>query len=133
MKRLDKIAGVKINAEEPMGQFIIELDKAELRSQYVALVEFRDKILPKSGFEWAKDPEKVKSLLKGCMDQGLVLTLRMFNHDDPADPITAIHLNRSGTRVRPSGNSSRSRPKPIHIPGVSLSDTVIQERREDWR
>ncbi len=133
MKSLDKIAGVKINAEEPMGQLVIELDKAELRHHYVALAEFRDKILPKSGFDWAKDPAKVKSLLKDSADQGLVLTLRMFNHDDPDNPITAIHLNRSGVRVRPGGNSRRPRPKPIHIPGVSLSDTVIQERREDWR
>ena len=130
MRSLDKIAGVKINAEEPMGQFIIELDRAELRSQYVALVEFRDKILPKSGFDWAKDPEKVKSLLKGSMDQGLVLTLRMFNHDDPAHPITAIHLNRSGTRVRPGGNSRRSRFKPIKIRGGPISDTVIEDRED---
>ena len=133
MKSIDRIAGVKINAEEPLGQLIIELDKAELRSHYVALAEFRDKILPKSGLTWAKDPVKVKSLLKDSVDRGLVLTLRIFNHDDPDHPITAIHLNRSGIRVRPGGNSHRSRPKPIHIPGVSLSDTVIQERREDWR
>ena len=68
MKSLDKIAGVKINAEEPIGQLIIELDKAELRSRYVALAEFRDKILPKSGFNWAKDPVKVKSLLKDSVE-----------------------------------------------------------------
>lgn len=133
MKSLDKIAGVKINAEEPMGQLIIELDKAELRSQYVALSEFRHKILPKSGFDWAKDPVKVKSLLKDAIDRDLILTYRMSLSHNIMEPTRVICLNRSGTRRRPTTTPSGSRLKPIHIPGVSLSETVIQERREDWR
>ena len=52
MKSLDKIAGVKINAEEPMGQLIVELDKAELKYRHVPLAEFRDQVLPKSGLTW---------------------------------------------------------------------------------
>ena len=133
MKSLDKIAGVKINAEEPMGQLIIELDKAELRSRYVALSEFRDKILPKSDFDWAKDPVKVKSLLKDAIDQDLILTYRMLLSHNIMEPTSVVCLNRSGTRRQPTTTSSGSRLKPIHIPGVSLSETVIQERREDWR
>ena len=133
MKSLDKIAGVKINAEEPMGQLIIELDKAELRYRHVPLAEFRDQVLPKSGLTWAKDSAKVKSLLKDAIDRDLILIRRMLLTHNIMKPTTTVRLNRSGTRRQPTTTSSGSRLKPIDIPGVSLSETVIQERREDWR
>ncbi|MXX52706.1 MAG: hypothetical protein F4Z35_01760 [Dehalococcoidia bacterium] len=133
MKSLDKIAGVKINAEEPMGQLIIELDKAESSYRHVPLAEFRDHILPKSGLTWAKDPAKVTSLLKDAIDRDLILTYRMLLSHNIMDPTTTVRLNRSGKRIKSKGNTRRPRFEPIHIPGVSLSDTVIQERREDWR
>ena len=130
MKSLDKIAGVKINVEEPMGQLVAELDKAELKHHHIPLAEFRDHILPKSGFVWAKDPAKVKSLLKDAIDRDLILTYRMLLTNNIMEPTTTICLNRSGTRRRPTTTPSGSRLKPIDIPGVSLSDYVIQERRE---
>ena len=133
MKSLDQIAGVKINAEEPMGQLIIELDKAELRYRHVPLAEFRDQILPKSGLTWADDPAKVKFLLKDAIDRDLILIRRMLLTHIIMEPTTTVRLNRSGTRRQPTTTPSGSRLKPIDIPGVSLSETVIQERREDWR
>ena len=78
MKSLDVIAGVKINTEEPMGQLVTELDKAESKYRHVPLAEFRDQVLPQSGFDWAKDSAKVKSLLKDAIDRDLVLTYRML-------------------------------------------------------
>ena len=128
-----KFIDVKKNPKEPMDQLIAELDKAELKYRHVALTEFRDHILPKSGFGWAKDPAKVKSLLKDAIDRDLILTYRMLLSHNIMDPTTTVRLNRSGKRIRSKGNARSPRFEPIHIPGVSLSDTVIQERREDWR
>ncbi len=69
-----KFIEVKKDPKEPMDQLIAELDKAEMRYHYVPLSEFRDHILPKSGLAWAKDPEKVKSLLEKAEDGGLFLS-----------------------------------------------------------
>lgn len=125
-----KFIEVKKDPKEPMDQLITELDKAEMRYHYVPLAEFRDHILPKSGYAWAKHPEKVKSLLKDAEDRDLTLATMMFNPEDPLKPVAAICLNRSGTRRQPTTTPSGSRLKPIEIPGVSLSEYVIQERRE---
>ena len=128
-----KFIEVKKNPKEPMDQLIAELDKAEMRHHYVPLAEFRDHILPKSGYTWAKDPARVKSLLEKAEDRDLTLTTMMFSAEDPLKPVAAICLNRSGTRRQPTTTPSGSRLEPIEIPGVSLSEYVIQERREDWR
>ena len=125
-----KFIEVKKDPKEPTDQLIAELDKAEMRYHYVPLAEFRDHILPKSGYAWAKDPVKVKSLLKDAEDGGLILTYRMLLSHNIMDPTTTVRLNRSGTRRQPTTTPSGSRLKPIDIPGVSLSDYVIQERRE---
>ena len=128
--KIRKFMEVKKNPKEPMDQLISELDRAERRYHYVPLAEFRDHILPKSGFGWANDPAKVKSLIKDAADKGLILTSMMFNPDDPPQPITAIRRNRSGIRVRPKGNTIRSRFKPIRIRGGPISDTVIEDRED---
>lgn len=125
-----KFIDVKKNPKEPMDQLVAELDKAELRSHYVALSEFRDHILPKSDFSWAKNHAKVKSLLKDAEDKCLILTRMMFNPDDPPRPITAIRLNRSGIRIRPNDTTRRSRFKPIKISGGLISGTVIEDRKD---
>ena len=125
-----KFIEVKKNPKEPMDQLIAELNKAEMRYHYVPLAEFRDHILPKSGFGWAKDPEKVESLLEKAEDRNLTLTLMMFNPEDPMKPVAAICLNRSGTRVRSNGNTRGSRFKPIRIRGGPISDTVIEDRED---
>lgn len=125
-----KFIEVKKDPKEPMDQLIAELDKAEMRHHYVPLVEFRDHILPKSGFGWSKDPARVKSLIKDASDKGLILTSMMFNPDDPPRPITAIRRNRSGIRVRLKGNTLRSKFKPIRIRGGPISDTVIEDRED---
>ena len=130
MKSLDKIAGVKINAEEPMGQLIVELDKAELKYRHVPLAEFRDQVLPKSGLTWAKDPAKVKSLLKDAMDRDLILTYRMLLSHNIMGPTTTVRLNRSGKRIRYKGNTRRPRFEQIRIRGGPISDTVIEDRED---
>ena len=131
MKSLDKIAGVKINAEEPMGQLIIELDKAESRYRHVPLAEFRDHILPKSGLIWANDPAKVESLLKDAIDQDLVLIRRMLLTHNIMEPTTTVRLNRSGTRIRyKKGNTDHPKFEPIRIRGGPISDTVIEDRED---
>ena len=130
MKSLDKIAGVKINAEEPMGQLIIELDKAELTYRHVPLAEFRDHILPKSGLDWAKDSAKVKSLLKDAIDRDLILTYRMLLSHNIMGSTTTVRLNRSGKRTRSKGNTRRPRFEPIRIRGGPISDTVIEDRED---
>ena len=130
MKSLDKIAGVKINAEEPIGQLIIELDKAESRYRHVPLVEFRDNILPKSGLTWTDDPAKVKSLLKDAIDRDLILTYRMLLSHNIMDPTTTVRLNRSGRRIKSKGNIRRPRFEPIRIRGGPISDTVIEDRED---
>lgn len=128
-----KFIEVKKDPKEPMDQLIAELDKAELKHGHLPLDEFRDWILPKSGFGWSNDPAKVKSLLKDAIDRDLVLIRRMLLSHNIMEPTTTVRLNRSGTRRQPTTTPSGSRLKPIDIPGVSLSEYVIQERREDWR
>ncbi len=130
MESLDKVAGMKINTEEPMGQLIAELDNTELKSHYVALAEFRDHILPKSGFGWAKDPAKVRSLLKDAIDRDLILIRRMLLSHNILEPTTTIRLNRSGTRREPTTTPSGSRLEPIRIRGGPISDTVIEDRED---
>ena len=124
---------VKKDPKEPMDQLIAELDKAEMHYHYVPLAEFRDHILPTSGLAWAKDPEKVKSLLEEAEDKYFITRTRMLLSHNILEPTTTICLNRSGTRRQPTTTPSGSRIEPIEIPGVSLSEYVIQERREDWR
>ncbi len=116
--------------EKPIDQLVRELEKSETRLPFVALTVFRDEVLPKSSFDWAKDPAKVRSLLKDATARCLILTSKMHNPDNPLEPTTTICLNRSGTRLEPTTSPSGSRLKPIQIPGLSLSDAVIQERRE---
>ncbi len=128
-----KFIEVKKDPKEPMDQLIAELDKAEMHYHYVPLAEFRDHILPKSGLAWAKDPEKVKSLLEEAEDKYFITRTRMLLSHNILEPTTTICLNRSGTRRQPTTTPSGSRIEPIEIPGVSLSEYVIQERREDWR
>ncbi len=130
MKSLDKIAGVKINAEEPMGQLVVELDKAESKYRHVPLAEFRDQVLPRSGLDWAKDSAKVKSLLKDAIDRDLVLTYRMLLTHNIMEPTTTVRLNRSGKRIRSKGNTRRPKFKPIRIRGGPISDTVIEDRED---
>ena len=50
-----KFIEVKKDPKEPMDQLIAELNKAEMKYRHVPLDEFRDRILPKSDFVWAKD------------------------------------------------------------------------------
>ena len=113
-----------------MGQLVAELGKAELKYRHVPLDEFRDRILPKSGLGWANDPARVKVLLKDAIDRDLVLIRRILLTHNIMEPATTVRLNRSGTRRQPTITPSGFRLKPIEIPGVSLSDYVIQERRE---
>lgn len=117
-------------AEKPMDQLLRELDKTELKSHHVPLDEFRDHILPKSGFGWAKDPAKVESLLKDAIDRDLILTYRMLLSHNIMEPTTTVRLNRSGKRVRSNGNTRGSRFKPIRIRGGPISDTVIEDRED---
>lgn len=128
-----KFIEVKKDPKEPMDQLIAELNKAEMKYRHVPLDEFRDRILPKSDFVWAKDTERVKSLLKDAIDRDLVLIRRMLLSHNIMEPTTTVRLNRSGTRRQPTTTPSGSRLEPIEIPGVSLSEYVIQERSEDWR
>ena len=125
-----KFKEVKKDPKEPMDQLIAELDKAEMRYHYVPLAEFRDHILPKSGYAWAKDTTKAKSLLKDAIDSDLILTSRMLLSHNIPEPTTTICLNRSGTRIRSKGDSRGSSFKPIRIRGGPISDTVIEDRED---
>ncbi len=116
--------------EGPIVQFVDELEKAEARLPFVDLAVFRDQILPQSGFSWASDSVKVRSLLKDAAAQGLILTSKMHNPEDPLQPTTSIRLNRSNTRFRSNGHTGRSRFKPIRIRGGPISDTVIEDRND---
>ena len=108
---------------------IEELRRTEAKRPFVGLKWFRDKVLPASGHECAAEPERIHGLLKGAIEQGLILTNQVPNPNEPSRPVTAIRVNRTHPRFQPPAPERGERFHPIPIRGGSIAETVIADRR----
>lgn len=105
------------------------LRQAEPHRPFVGLTWFRDKVLPESGYRWAKDPVTIHGLLRAAIEQGLILTSRVANPKEPSRPVTAIRVNRTHPHFRPDAPRQRSRFRPIPMRGGPIATTVLEDRR----
>lgn len=105
------------------------LRRAEPLRPFVGLTWFRDRVLPASGAEWARNPETVRRLLRSAIEQHLVLTSQVPNPNQPDRPVTAIRVNRTHPRFGSDPPERHGRFRPIRIHGGSISETVLGDRR----
>lgn len=105
------------------------LRRAEPLRPFVGLTWFRDRVLPASGAEWARNPETVRRLLRSAIEQHLVLTSQVPNPNQPDRPVTAIRVNRTHPRFGADPPERHGRFRPIRIHGGSISETVLDDRR----
>lgn len=105
------------------------LRRAEPLRPFVGLTWFRDRVLPASGADWARNPETVRQLLRSAIEQHLVLTSQVPNPNQPDRPVTAIRVNRTHPRFRTDPPERHARFRPVRIQGGSISETVISDRR----
>ncbi len=119
--------------EDRASDLVRALAEAERDPQFgfVSLKWFRDSFLPHQGLQWAAAPEHRHKALVEAINKNWILTTKVANPKNPQFPVTAIRLNRLLPEVRKildqdGGNSAFM---PITIPGESLSETVLRERR----
>ena len=110
-------------------QLLDALKQAERTRPFVGLKWFRDQFLPSCGHDWACDPRTSGSLLRHATEQRLVLTSQVPNPNQPHHPVTAIRVNRRHSRFQSRASRRGARFAPVRIPGGSISDTVLGERR----
>jgi hypothetical protein len=116
----------------PHHDLLRALDKAESVTQFVSLKWFRDTFLPQQGHAWAVSPEERHRMLASTIERRWILTSKVANPKNPQFPVTAIRVNRPLPEVRDLLDreaSMRSAFTPVTIPGESLSQTVLSERR----
>ena len=112
-----------------LDQLIGELRIAERVEPFVGLEWFREQILPKCDYDWARNSSIRASVLRRATDENLILTIQAPNPKDPIHPVTAIRVNRSHPRFQTDKPSLRTSFKPIRIHGGAISDTAISDRR----
>ena len=105
------------------------LRRAEPSRPFVGLTWFRDRVLPASGADWARNPETVRQLLRSAIEQHLILTSQVPNPNQPDRPVTAIRVNRTHPRFQSAPPERHGRFQPVRIRGGSISETVLSERR----
>lgn len=123
-----------IDTEVNLPTLIRELDQAENWPgfNFVALKWFRDKWLPRKGFEGYDVADALDDLIREAVADGVVLVSRVDNPKNPQFPVTAIRLDRRHPEVaaalgRPPAAARNFRP--IGIRGEPLSETVLRDRR----
>lgn len=120
---------------EPVVDLIKTLDAAERDPrfrEFVGIKSFRDRHLVEQGYAWALDSNARHTVLSGAIDRGLVLRNSVPNPKDPSFPTTSIRINREHPDVRRilvASAEERATFKPVHLPGATLSSTVLAERR----
>jgi hypothetical protein len=128
-------SGHVAQASDPLADVVKTLDSAEREPQFrefVGIKLFRDKYLVARGFAWAVDPADRHTVLSKAIAQGLVLKNSVPNPKEPSFPTTSIRVHREHPEVKQilaASVAERSKFKPIVLPGVSLSSTVLAERR----
>ena len=128
-------SGRVAQTNDPLADLVKALDGAERDPrfrEFVGIKSFRDKYLVARGFAWAVVPADRHSVLSKAIDQGLVLRNSVPNPKEPNFPTTSIRVNREHPEVKrilAASAAERSMFKPIVLPGVALSSTVIAERR----
>ena len=119
----------EFDSETALEQLIDELRTAERMQPFVGLEWFRDQILPKCEYAWARYSGDRASVLRRATDENLVLTSQVINPKEPMRPVTAIRINRGHPRFQTDKRSLRTLFEPIRIRGGAISDTVISDRR----
>jgi len=121
-------------AEDPIGDLIRALDRAEGRPGYdfIALKWFRDTALVAEGLSWALSQERRQEVLRSAIENKFVLTSKVPNPKNPEYPVTAIRLNRLLPIVKSLLGQSVTADldfHPVSIHGEPLSSTILRERR----
>ncbi len=113
---------------------IISLERAAHRPgfDFVALKWFRDLFLPAERHEWSESSSTRHELIRGAIEDGVILTNKVPNPKAPAFPVTAIRLNRRHPEVI-AALGEKGAPlsdfEPVDIMGEPLSTTVLTDRR----
>ena len=131
----DSSASARAVASDPTVDLVKALDAAERNPrfrEFVGIKSFRDKYLVAQNYVWALDSNTRHSILHGAIDRSLVLKNSVPNPKDPSFPTTSVRLNREHPEVKrilAASAAERATFKPVVMPGIALSTTVLAERR----
>ena len=115
--------------ETAMDQLLDALSEAERPRDFVGSKWFRDQYLSSRGYDWARDPGTIGTLLRRATEQRLILTSQVPNPNNPLHPVTAIRVNRRHPRFQTERTRRCPAFTPIPIRGGSIADTVLSDRR----
>ncbi len=112
------------------------LRTAERICRFVGLKWFRDQYMPNlSDKPWARDRDVVGALIEQAIANGLISAKSVFDPNSPNHPIVAIYVNLGPRKSAAESRRERAAKfKPIRLRGGgSILDTLLDERRGDWR
>ncbi len=112
------------------------LRTAERICRFVGLKWFRDQYMPNlSDKPWARDRDVVGALIEQAIANGLIDAKRVFDPNSPNHPIVAIYVNPEPRKSAAESRRERAAEfKPIRLRGGgTILDTLLDERRGDWR
>lgn len=118
------------SVDEVVCSLIRTLDVVERQPRkFTSWTWLRDQYLPSHG--WTLSKEQTQLAIERATASGVLTTRKVPNPKQPDYPVTSLELNREHPIVRETLGATglATRFQPVRLPGVPLSDIVLQDRR----